>query len=313
MGVTGGEAREHEWMGIRLGKTTNQFFDRFNAIVDEHLGKLSHLETKVLMVFLRHSSNETGEAWPAMRTVAAKIGQPKQVSRVRRAVKSLEAKGFLTELERGGGQGNSTVRAVCVPLPKDERTEETGSDGDPVGVADDTGSSVTVMGVVSARKGGPACARTGSDGDPRTTQGTTQRTTHTTTEGGGEGAHAKDMTFAGGGEATVSPQREELAGKLAAIGFPLPESRKIVADHKPAQVQRILGLIALKDRGKAPVNNKLAFIRHGLKNGFDFTELDRHERPDTNLGGTPDWFPNDEELARLGLPTNRTDGERDVE
>src|SRR5687768_1030481 len=119
MGVTGSEGTNMNVIDTP-GKTADkvprgQFFERLNAIVDGgHLKSLGHLEALVLMAYMRYSDNATGEAWPSVETIAANIGRPDQASRVRKAIRSLEAKSFLRTVRRGGGRKKSTVRAVCM-------------------------------------------------------------------------------------------------------------------------------------------------------------------------------------------------------
>ncbi|MEA2707679.1 MAG: Helix-turn-helix domain [Phycisphaerales bacterium] len=107
-------------------------------LADVHLRHLLPLEAKVLIVLVRHANNATAEAWPSVRTIGDKVGC-RSDSRVRRALRGLEAKGLLVTINRGGGRRKSAVRRLTLN-PVDNRPGlrmETRSIGD-----QETGSAI---------------------------------------------------------------------------------------------------------------------------------------------------------------------------
>jgi len=100
-------------------------FHRLNTIVHSPaFARLPLIELRVLIVLLRFSDFETGEAWPSVKTMADLVGCPSKPSRVRHALKTLRRRGFIEVVVHGGGRGKSTKYRVLAPNSGMKTTSE---------------------------------------------------------------------------------------------------------------------------------------------------------------------------------------------
>lgn len=79
---------------------------RDNAIPGE--GTANH----VLLYLATRADPDTGQAWPAVGTIARETGRGERT--VREALRVLEAKGLIETAEQGGGRRKATTYVLCV-------------------------------------------------------------------------------------------------------------------------------------------------------------------------------------------------------
>lgn len=92
---------------------TNQ--ERFNAIVEQWLTRLSHRELKVLLKALKHADDRTGDAWPSVEGFMETCGMDRRG--VEKTLKQLAMLGVLPIIEAGGGRTRTTRRRVTLETP----------------------------------------------------------------------------------------------------------------------------------------------------------------------------------------------------
>jgi hypothetical protein len=145
-------------------------FNRLRAIVDGgHLADMTGAEAKVLLAFVIRADYETGEAYPAMATLAADAGTS-NTHRARQAVQKLERRGVLVEV--AGSTGRSTkVRRVACPPPRATGTDS-GPDGKCTGTETVPDGFVAPTGTVSDSNRDGLGKPTGTETVPRTHQNT---------------------------------------------------------------------------------------------------------------------------------------------
>jgi len=90
-------------------------FDRLAAIVDGgHLAEMTGAEAKALLVYLRYADFQSGEAYPAMETIAEYSGTS-NVNRARRAVKGLIHRGIVSQKTVSNGRATVVRKVECPP------------------------------------------------------------------------------------------------------------------------------------------------------------------------------------------------------
>ena len=79
-------------------------FWRFREIVkSEGYSTLTGTELRVLMALLSYANHKDGVAFPSMATIAKDVGiKPNSMSRLRRTMRSLEKKEYVTTTRKGG-------------------------------------------------------------------------------------------------------------------------------------------------------------------------------------------------------------------
>ena len=148
---------------------------RFVVLVHDRgdLRTLTALELRVLWSLVRYADNRSGLAWPGLATIAAAVGEPRKPSRVSAALKSLEAKGFIRTIERGGGRakngrGKSTLRQLVLGASSPSVELGANQPGVPAPNAGQNGT---------ATRGNSQAPTRGEDA-PRNCLGTAQSTAH---------------------------------------------------------------------------------------------------------------------------------------
>lgn len=89
-------------------------FETFNAFVDESLAKLTPSEVRVWIILFRDGKPPRWEARASLDDIARRAGISRQT--VWRAVKTLERRGMLRAVRRGGLNTGPGVRVVA-PYP----------------------------------------------------------------------------------------------------------------------------------------------------------------------------------------------------
>lgn len=146
-------------------------FDRLRAIVKgKHLAEMTGNEAKLLLAFLVPVDFHTGQAFPAMETLAIDAGIA-NIHRARQAMKMMEERGILKEVTGSAGRVSKVRELQCpnhapvkIKRPTSNRyTSCTGTHG----VRDD---SVAPTGTLLTINRDDSVAPTGTHGVPRTYQ-----------------------------------------------------------------------------------------------------------------------------------------------
>lgn len=94
----------------QVAKSAPPHFQRFNALVDGHMRRMTIIDLRTYLKLLKHMTRD-GDAWPDHTTIALSCGC--SVRAVLKSLAKLESLGLVVK-EKGGGRGHKTSFALPI-------------------------------------------------------------------------------------------------------------------------------------------------------------------------------------------------------